>query len=258
MERDKMFHTVDLLLFSISDGEYETCRSLVKKKFSILLIKRTNEPYKNSWSLPGGYLDINETMIEAADRVLKKETSLTNIYKEQLYTFDGIDRDLRGRTLSTSYLSLIDKNKLNQKISDYSSWFNIEIKDSEKYIEVSLINNEESFTIKANKILKDKTTNMFDYDVVDNGNLGFDHALIILVGIARIKNKIKDTDIAFNLVPKEFTLGELQQVYEIILGKKLIHSAFRRIICDKVVKTNKIVKTGGHRPSSLYRYKGGK
>lgn len=258
MEKDRMFHTVDLLLFSISDGEYETCRSLVQKKFSILLVKRNNDPYKTSWSLPGGYLNTNETMINAAERVLKKETDLSNIYKEQLYTFDDVNRDSRGRTLSTSYLSLIDKNKLNQKISEDSSWFNIVIKDSDKYIEVFLNNNEYNFSIKANKILKDKTTNMYDYDVVDNGNLAFDHALIILVGIARIKNKIKDTDIAFNLVPKEFTLGELQQVYEIILGKKLIHSAFRRIISNKVTKTNKIVKTGGHRPSSLYRYKGEK
>ena len=70
-----------------------------------------------------------------------------------------------------------------------------------------------------------------------------------------IKNKVKDTDIIFNLLPKYFTLGELQRNYEVILGKKLLDPAFRRIIKDKVIKTDKIRSDGGHRPSILYTYK---
>ena len=71
----------------------------------------------------------------------------------------------------------------------------------------------------------------------------------------RIRNKVKDTDIIFNLLPKYFTLGELQRIYEVILGKKLLDPAFRRIIKDKVIKTDNIRSDGGHRPSILYTYK---
>ena len=70
-----------------------------------------------------------------------------------------------------------------------------------------------------------------------------------------MKNKVRDTDIIFNMMPEYFTLGELQQIYEVILDKKLLDPAFRRIIADKVEKTDKTIKTGGHRPSVMYRYK---
>ena len=70
-----------------------------------------------------------------------------------------------------------------------------------------------------------------------------------------MKNIVQDTDIIFNMMPEYFTLGELQQIYEVILDKKLLDPAFRRIIADKVEKTDKLVKTGGHRPSVLYKYK---
>ena len=86
-------------------------------------------------------------------------------------------------------------------------------------------------------------------------NIGFDHSIIIMTGISRMKNKIQDTDIIFNMMPEYFTLGELQQIYEVILDRKLLDPAFRRIIANKVEKTDKLVKTGGHRPSVLYKYK---
>ena len=76
-----------------------------------------------------------------------------------------------------------------------------------------------------------------------------------MTGLDRIKNKVRDTDIVFNLMPEYFTLGELQQIYEVILGKKLLDPAFRRIIADKVIKTDKTIKTGGHRPSAMFKYK---
>ena len=70
----------------------------------------------------------------------------------------------------------------------------------------------------------------------------------------RLKNKIEYTDIVFNMMPELFTLGELQKVYEVILGKKLLDPAFRRIIADKVIKTDKVKTGGGHRPSALFTY----
>ena len=105
------------------------------------------------------------------------------------------------------------------------------------------------------KTLKEKTTDRFKYEVVQNDKLAFDHALVITSGISRLKNKIEYTDIVFNMMPEYFTLGELQQVYEVILGKKLLDPAFRRIIANKVEKTNKMKTGEGHRPSALFRYK---
>ena len=98
----------------------------------------------------------------------------------------------------------------------------------------------------------------YDFNIIKNDKLAFDHSLVIVSGIERLKNKIEYTDIVFNMMPKYFTLGELQQVYEVILGKKLLDPAFRRIIANKVEKTDKVQTGGGHRPSALFRYKNNK
>lgn len=117
------------------------------------------------------------------------------------------------------------------------------------------INKNETIKYKIKKVLKEKTTDKFKYEVIENDKLAFDHALVITSGILRLKNKIEYTDIVFNMMPEYFTLGELQQVYEVILGKKLLDPAFRRIIANKVEKTNKMKTGQGHRPSVLFKYK---
>jgi hypothetical protein len=103
--------------------------------------------------------------------------------------------------------------------------------------------------------LREKTTDRYSFSVIENDKIAFDHPVVILSGIERLKNKAEYTDIVFNMMPELFTLSELQQVYEVILGKKLLDPAFRRIIANKVVKTEKMKTGGGHRPSYLYRYK---
>ena len=85
--------------------------------------------------------------------------------------------------------------------------------------------------------------------------LAFDHHEIIKVGLERLKNKIEYTDLAFHLVPNEFTLTELQNVYEAVLGKKLLAPAFRRTIKSKVIETGNMTSGSGHRPSALFKYK---
>jgi ADP-ribose pyrophosphatase YjhB (NUDIX family) len=257
MEKEDVFaYTTDILIFSVSNDGFKDCRSLPNKNFSILLVKRSKEPFKNNFCLPGGYVHINETLDQATNRILEKETNLKKIYKEQLYTFDSIKRDPRRRTISTSYIALIDKNKLTMPLNDHSSWFNIRIVENGDFIFVELDNGSEILKVTAERKLIDPTSNKYDYIISNNGNLAFDHALILIVGLMHLRNKVKDTDIAFNLISEYFTLGELQQIYEIILSKKLIHSVFRQMIAKKVQKTNKQVKTGGHRPSNLYKYVG--
>ena len=135
------------------------------------------------------------------------------------------------------------------------SWFKIDFEESDDKITINFDNDIDRFSVALKKILKEKTTNKYKYEVIQNDYLAFDHSIVIGTGIVRLKNKINYTDIVFNMMPEYFTLGELQQVYEVILGKKLLDPAFRRIISSKVIKTDKMVTGRGHRPSYLFKYK---
>ena len=255
---DQLSMTSDILLISVSDQEQTNYRKTSKKMMSILLVKRDDYPYKDKWCLPGGFLNPKtETLEECAKRVLKRETNLSNIYLEQLYTYDAIDRDPRTRVVSTAYIALIDKNKLTEMINLNASWFDIVLlEEKNNIVDITLDNGKDTIQLSIKKELREKTTDRYRFIAVKNDALAFDHALVILAGIERVRNKINYTDIVFNMMPEYFTLGELQQVYEVILNKKLLDPAFRRIIANKVVKTNKMKTGEGHRPSALFKYKG--
>ncbi len=253
---EKLSMTVDILVISVSNEETRNYRKTDKKKMSILLVKRDDYPYKDKWCLPGGFVGIDEDIEEAPKRVLKRETNVENIYLEQLYTFGSVDRDPRMRIVSTSYMALIDKNKLEGKLNENASWFDIvSINEKNNIVDVILNNGFETITFSIKKILKEKTTDSYKLVEVKNDKIAFDHTLVILTGLERLKNKVEYTDIVFNMMGEFFTLGELQQVYEVILNKKLLDPAFRRIIANKVVKTNKLKTGEGHRPSYLFKYK---
>lgn len=252
---EKLSMTTDILILSVSSEETGNYRKLTEKKFSILLVKRDNHPFKDKWCLPGGFVGIDETLDEAARRVLKNETNLKDIYIEQLYTFSDVKRDPRMRVVSTSYMALVDKNRLKDKLSDNASWFNVFVLEDDKSYHVTLDNGKEEIKFVVSKKLRDLTTDRYDFKVTKNDKLAFDHPLVIVSGLERLKNKVEYTDIVFNMMPEYFTLGELQQVYEVILGKKLLDPAFRRIIANKVEKTDKVKTGGGHRPSALFKYK---
>jgi ADP-ribose pyrophosphatase YjhB (NUDIX family) len=248
--------TTDILLFSVSSEMSSNYRKNDEKKMSILLVKRDNYPFKDKWCLPGGFLKIDEDIEDAPKRILKEETNLDHIYLEQLYTFGEVNRDPRMRVVSTAYMALVDKNRLESDLLNNACWFDIVVyNESDNIVDIVLDNGIESINIKIKKTLKEETTDRYSFDILDSNALAFDHAKVILSGLERLKNKCQYTDIVFNMMPEYFTLGELQQVYEVILNKKLLDPAFRRIIEPKVVKTDK-VKTGeGHRPSKLFKYK---
>ena len=252
---EKLSVTSDILIFSVSNKTQENYRKLSSKHFSVLLVKRNDFPFKNKWCLPGGFMDIKETSLEAAKRILKNETNLSNIYLEQLYTFDSINRDPRMRIMSVSYMALIDQNRLLNKLKEEASWFDMTILEDEKEVNITFDNGNETFSVVVGKTLREQTTDRYEFHIVKNDRLAFDHPLVIVSGIERLKNKIEYTDIVFNMMPEYFTLGELQQVYEVILGKELLDPAFRRIIASKVEKTQKQRTGGGHRPSVLYTYR---
>ena len=246
--------TADIVIFSVSAQDESNYRKLTEKKISVLLVKRNNYPFKDKWCLPGGFVEMKETLEEAAHRILLLETNMKNIYLEQLYTFSDVNRDPRTRVISTTYVSLIDKNKCRDKLSPNTSWFDITLIEDEKKMEFILDNGEEKLEFSVSKVLRDNFSDMYEYTTISNTSLAFDHPLAIATGISRLKNKIEYTDIVFNMMPEYFTLSELQQVYEVILGKKLLDAAFRRIIADKVEKTDKFKKGGGYRPSAFFKF----
>ena len=179
---------------------------------SILLVKRNTYPFKDMWCLPGGFLNpLSETLEDCAKRVLLNETNLKDIYLEQLFTFDDINRDPRMRVISTSFIAL---NKLNDSLYENACWFDIDIKEKDDIVEILLYNQIETLTIKIQKELKHRTTERFSYNVINADKIAFDHSKVILSGIERLKNKIEYTDIVFNMMSDYFTLGELQKVYE--------------------------------------------
>ncbi len=254
MKEFKFGVTTDTIIFYIDSRKNNNVRGLPEKYFGVLLVKMNNDVYKDKWVLPGGFVNMDETLEEANSRILKKETNLTDVYTEQIGAFSKVNRDSRGRVISIAFMSLIDKTKLKNSIGENASWFDIYFNEDDKKCNIKLICGEEELNLKYKKKLIDKTTNEYEY-ISETNNLGFDHEDILIRGIVNLRKKVNSSDIAFNLMPEEFTIGELKQVYELILGKKLINSAFRRVIKDKIISTNNYVKTGGHRPSCLFKYK---
>ena len=162
------------------------------------------------------------------------------------------------RVISTTYMALVDKNRMNTELKNEAKWFNLSVNEENNLIHLTLTNGDTVITAVVKKTLREKTTDRYEFSIVENDSIAFDHPLVIVSGIERLKNKIEYTDVVFNMMPKYFTLGELQKVYEVILNKKLLDPAFRRIIANKVEETDEMKTGGGHRPSRLFKYRGGK
>ncbi len=233
---EKVSVTTDLLVFSISDLKTNNYRKLSEKVMSVFLTNRDQFPFKGCWSLPGGFVGVKETLEETAKRVLREKIHLDDLYLEQLYTFGSIERDPRMRILSVAYMALVERSDLPNSLQQSDNWFNIQREE-------------------GSLLLKNENNPEIVFDLSKKDELAFDHADIISVGLERLKNKIEYTDLAFHLVPNEFTLTELQNVYEAVLGKKLLAPAFRRTIKSKVVETGNMTSGSGHRPSALFEYK---
>lgn len=194
--------------------------TIEEDKLKIVLIERDEHPYKNMLSLPGVFVGADETLDEAALRGIKEETGLSDIYFEQLYTWGDVERDPRMRIISVSYLSLVPSEKIN---------------------------------LMAGK----RTVSVALYDVDEllstDRQLAFDHRKIIEYARERIKNKVEYTQIAYELLPEEFTLPQLQKAHEILLGKTLYKTGFRRKVTPMIEETERMTSGDAHRPSKYYR-----
>lgn len=264
--------SVDMLIFTVTDMISGNYRKLPEKALKLLMIKRGNHPCIGQWALPGGFVGMQESLEEAAYRELKEETGIENVYLEQLYTWGDPNRDPRTRVISTSYLSLADSSVLDIKANDDADdarWFTVTYRvfreqktmdgdnmACERFSRLTLHHESETLTAVLRHTLKnDGRVSRLETTIEDPGGIAFDHARIIAYGIERLRNKVEYTDIAFSLMPRYFTLTELQQVYEVILDRELLKANFRRKIANKVIETNRYKKDAGHRPSKLYMYR---
>lgn len=189
-------------------------------QLKLLLIKRGGEPYQGRWALPGGFVEMDEDLEACARRELEEETGVSGVYLEQLYTFGRPDRDPRERVITVAYYALIPSDQVRlQAATDAEAvgWFAFE----------------------------------------ELPPLAFDHDEIVAMAHQRLVAKLDYSTIAFQFLPREFTLSDLQDVYEIILRAEVDKRNFRKqvLALGKLVETKKMKRDGAHRPARLYRVK---
>jgi 8-oxo-dGTP diphosphatase len=189
-----------------------------KERLRVLLVRREREPFSSSWSLPGGMVGRGETLDAAARRMLASKTGVTGVYLEQLFTFGDIERDPRGRVISVAYYALVPPDRMPS------------VREMPKIA-------------------------WHDADALPE--LAFDHADIIRMARRRLASKLEYSTIALQLMPKRFTMSELQSVYEQILGEPLDKRNFRKRLqgLGCLESTGEYHRAGKHRPAMLYRMK---
>ncbi|NRT88079.1 NUDIX hydrolase [Clostridium beijerinckii] len=267
---DRPSVTNDIIIFTTGDRIEENSRKVPKKGMQILLIKRDDYPYKGKWAIPGGFVKNDESLEDGALRKLKEETGIDNVYTEQLYTFGEVNRDPRTRVISIGNIALISKEDI--RFGDYkdrkeSKWF---------WVEKNLVDSKKEETHTINKyILKFESEDeeiKFNYEIIEkiertifrkkensyktlnesNDELAFDHYKIIDYAVDRIRNKIEYTPIALNLLPRLFTVKELQNVYEAIMGREILN--FRRKMEDMIIETDEKIEGKPFRPAKVFKF----
>ncbi len=200
--------TVDCIIFGLDETQ----------QLKVLLIQRANEPYKDQWALPGGFVDMEEDLETAALRELEEETGVKDVFIEQLFTFGAPKRDPRGRVVSVAYYALVNLGQHPVKASS-------------------------------------DARNVNWFDIRQLPPLAFDHAEIFEVAINRLRAKVRYQPIGFELLPEKFTLTQLQRLYETILGVDLNKRNFRTKILKMGVLNQLERQTGvSHRPAYLYEF----
>lgn len=203
----KFYISVDCIIFGFSGGE-----------LSLLLLKRNFEPARGEWSLMGGFVQENESVDDAAKRVLAELTGLDEVYMEQVGAFGSVHRDPGGRVVSIAYYALVNINEYDRE----------------------LVRQHNAFWINVNELPP----------------LIFDHSAMVEKARALMQQKASTKPIGFNLLPSLFTLSQLQSLYEAIYGEPLDKRNFRKRVAEMnyIEKTDKIDKTGSKRGAALYQF----
>ncbi len=185
----------------------------------VFLVRRTEHPFKNDWSLPGGFVQLKESLEDAAARLLEAKTGLRDVFLEQLYTFGSVKRDPRTRVISVAYYALVPLEQLSK----------LTVSDARGLMPVKAALETE---------------------------LAFDHNMILTTTLERLRGRVEYSPIGFELLPTQFTLRELQTLHETILGRKLNKDAFRRKILARgqLEATGELEVGQGFRPAEYYRH----
>ncbi|MBZ0291898.1 MAG: NUDIX hydrolase [Anaerolineae bacterium] len=201
---------VDVVIFTLRNNDLQ-----------VYLVRRYEEGYESLWSLPGGIIRADEPLEDAAMRQLREQTTVEDIYLQQLYTFGAPDRDTRRRVISVAYFALVSPDQLARECQD------------------------------------DQNSNRAWFNAYNLPPLAFDHAEMLDVALTRLRYKIEYSAAAFELMPEEFTLRELQDAYMIILNDHTLDKAnFRKKIREaKIVESVSRYKRTGGRPAKLYRFR---
>lgn len=200
--------TVDCVVFGLDNDDLK-----------VLLIQRDFDPFAGQWALPGGFVEVGESVDDAALRELKEETGVGRLFLEQLYTFGAPDRDPREHVVSVAYYALV-------KLSDHR--------------------------IQASTDAR----NAAWFAIDDVPTLAFDHQEILQVAHQRLQSKVRYQPIGFELLPAKFPLRLLQQLYEIILERPLDKRNFRKKILsmDLLEELDEIESDVAHRAARLYQF----
>ncbi len=188
-------------------------------ELKVLLLQRGLEPFKGKWALPGGFVRVEETLEVAGRRELEEEAGLQEVYLEQLYTFGAVARDPRERVVSVAYYALV-------KLADHRAKAATDAAEAEWF--------------PISKLPK----------------LAFDHDHILEKGLERLKSKVRYEPIGFELLPPQFTLSQLQHLYEAVLGTVLDKRNFRKKVLsyDLLITLKEKQLTGRHRPAQLFQF----
>lgn len=254
---DRPSVTTDIVAFAIRSEDKDSYRHNPNNNLSILLAKRGGHPYQNAWALPGGFLRKDETVEECAFREIQEETNVAPAAMMHFGVFSEPKRDPRGRVLSNAFLSIIsdeDVKAISGGDAIDARWFDVTFeKNSEGEYELCLTNEEE--TLKA--VVREVSSRFkkSEYDIIDNGNLAFDHAKIIATAITVLRKNAESFEFLFDFMPDKFSLTAMQRVQETILDTTILPANFRRKIADYVVETDEYTAGAGHRPAKLFKRK---
>lgn len=221
---ERLAVTVDLVLLGLRNGG-----------LAALLRRREQHPDLGRWALPGGFVGSAEDLDAAAARVLREKAGLPGAHLEQLYTFGATGRDPRMRIITVAYLALLDARAFAEALACTPDFLPARIG-------VPLVDRQDGPV----SVLSPKAEPLA---------LAFDHGDILALAVRRLRGKLDYSDVGFALLPEQFTLRQLQDVHEAILGTVLNKSAFRRRMLDK----GRLVPTGAReagtsfRPAELFR-----
>jgi 8-oxo-dGTP diphosphatase len=215
--------TVDVAIVTATQG-----------RLRAVLVRRADHPDRGRWSLPGGFVRMDESLDRAATRVLREKAGLGGVFLEQLYTFGEPARDPRTRVISVAYYALIDAATLKLPKNDDVRLATLQVPWSGERGGPVEACDEQGKTLP----------------------LAFDHPDILGLVVKRLRGKLAYASIGFELLPDEFTLAQLQAIHETILGRRLNKDSFRRSMLDarQVVATGRREADVGHRPAEFYRF----